>query len=120
MRKVSAKFTELLREFHPIRNTGVQPFAKQESQTEKLGFMGPSLFKSVGQLQIVVFHTKVRKYSNPREMQLILSRTLFNPNKDMNKEMIKKLKKELKGLSPEERMLALMVALANGVSKENA
>ena len=38
----------------------------------------------------------------------------------MNKEMIKKLKKELKGLSPEERMLALMMALANGVSKENA
>jgi len=38
----------------------------------------------------------------------------------MNKEMIKKLKKELKGLSPEERMLALMVALANGVSKGNA
>ena len=38
----------------------------------------------------------------------------------MNKEMIKKLKKELKGLNPEERMLALMVALANGVSKENA
>ena len=37
----------------------------------------------------------------------------------MNKEMIKKLKKQLKGLSPEERMLALMVALANGVSKEN-
>ena len=38
----------------------------------------------------------------------------------MNKEMIKQLKKQLKGLSPEERMLALMVALANGVSKENA
>ena len=38
----------------------------------------------------------------------------------MNKEMIKKLKEQLKGLSPEERMLALMVALANGVSKENA
>jgi len=32
----------------------------------------------------------------------------------MNKEMIKKLKKELEGLSPEERMLALMVALAKG------
>ena len=32
----------------------------------------------------------------------------------MNKEMIKKLKKQLKGLSPEERMLALMVALAKG------
>ena len=38
----------------------------------------------------------------------------------MNKEMIKKLKEQLKGLSPEERMLALMVALATGVSKENA
>ena len=36
----------------------------------------------------------------------------------MNKEMIEQLKKQLKGLSPEERMLALMVALANGVSKE--
>lgn len=55
-------------------------------------------------------------------MQLILSRILFNPNInntkqrdiDMNKEMIKKLKKELKGLSAEERMLALMVALAKG------
>ena len=34
--------------------------------------------------------------------------------------MIKQLKKQLKGLSPEERMLALMVALANGVSKETA
>ena len=32
----------------------------------------------------------------------------------MNKEMIKKLKKQLKGLNPEERMLALMVALAKG------
>ena len=38
----------------------------------------------------------------------------------MNKELVKQLKKQLKGLSPEERMLALMVALANGVSKENA
>ena len=32
----------------------------------------------------------------------------------MNKETIKKLKKELKGLSPEERMLALMVEFAKG------
>jgi len=32
----------------------------------------------------------------------------------MNKEMIKKLKEQLKGLDPEERMLALMVALAKG------
>ena len=32
----------------------------------------------------------------------------------MNKETIKKLKKELEGLSLEERMLALMVALAKG------
>lgn len=32
----------------------------------------------------------------------------------MNKEMIKQLKKQLKGLSPEERMLALMMALAGG------
>lgn len=32
----------------------------------------------------------------------------------MNKELIKKLKKQLVGLSPEERMLALMVALAKG------
>ena len=32
----------------------------------------------------------------------------------MNKETIKKLKEQLKGLSPEERMLALMVALAKG------
>tara|TARA_A100001037_G_scaffold244817_1_gene225913 strand:+ start:75682 stop:75798 length:117 start_codon:yes stop_codon:yes gene_type:complete len=36
----------------------------------------------------------------------------------MNKEMIEQLKEQLKGLSAEERMLALMVALANGVSKE--
>ena len=34
----------------------------------------------------------------------------------MNKEMIKKLKKQLKGLSPEERILALMMALAKGGS----
>jgi hypothetical protein len=32
----------------------------------------------------------------------------------MNKETIKKQKKKLKGLNPEERMLALMVALAKG------
>lgn len=32
----------------------------------------------------------------------------------MNKEKIKQIKKKLKGLSPEERMLALMVALAKG------
>jgi hypothetical protein len=32
----------------------------------------------------------------------------------MNKELVKQLKKQLKGLSPEERMLALMVALAKG------
>ena len=32
----------------------------------------------------------------------------------MNKEMIKQLKKKLKGLSSEERMLAVMVALAKG------
>ncbi len=32
--------------------------------------------------------------------------------------MIEQLKEQLKGLSAEERMLALMVALANGVSKE--
>lgn len=32
----------------------------------------------------------------------------------MNKKLIKKLKKELEGLNPEERMLALMVALAKG------
>ena len=32
----------------------------------------------------------------------------------MNKEMIKQLKKKLKGLNPEERMLALMEALAKG------
>ena len=32
----------------------------------------------------------------------------------MNKETIKKLKKELEGLTPDERMLALMVALAKG------
>ena len=32
----------------------------------------------------------------------------------MNKNTIKQLRKQLKGLSPEERMLALMVALANG------
>ena len=32
----------------------------------------------------------------------------------MNRETIKKLKEQLKGLSPEERMLALMVALAKG------
>ena len=32
----------------------------------------------------------------------------------MNEELIKQLKKELKGLSPEESMLALMVALAKG------
>jgi hypothetical protein len=32
----------------------------------------------------------------------------------MNKETIKKLKKELEGLNPEEKMLALMVALAKG------
>ena len=38
----------------------------------------------------------------------------------MNKEMIKKLKKELKGLSAEERMLALMMALASGVSNGNS
>ena len=36
----------------------------------------------------------------------------------MNKELVKQLKKQLKGLSPEERMLALMMALANGASKE--
>ena len=32
----------------------------------------------------------------------------------MNRQTIKKLKEQLKGLSPEERMLALMVALAKG------
>ena len=32
----------------------------------------------------------------------------------MNKNTIKQLKKQLKGLNPEERMLALMVALAKG------
>jgi hypothetical protein len=32
----------------------------------------------------------------------------------MNKNTIKQLKKQLKELSPEERMLALMVALAKG------
>ena len=32
----------------------------------------------------------------------------------MNKNTIKQLRKQLKGLSPEERMLALMVALAKG------
>lgn len=32
----------------------------------------------------------------------------------MNKETIKQLKKQLEGLNPEERMLALMVALAKG------
>ena len=32
----------------------------------------------------------------------------------MSKEQIEKLKKELEGLSPDERMLALMVALAKG------
>ena len=32
----------------------------------------------------------------------------------MSKEQIKKLKKQLEGLGPEERMLALMVALAKG------
>ena len=32
----------------------------------------------------------------------------------MNEELIKLLKEKLKGLSPEERMLALMVALAKG------
>ena len=32
----------------------------------------------------------------------------------MDKETIKQLKKQLEGLSPEERMLALMVALAKG------
>lgn len=32
----------------------------------------------------------------------------------MNEELIKQLKEKLKGLSPEERMLALMVALAKG------
>tara|TARA_Y100001934_G_scaffold257768_1_gene327277 strand:- start:550 stop:666 length:117 start_codon:yes stop_codon:yes gene_type:complete len=33
----------------------------------------------------------------------------------MNKELIKQLKEQLKGLSPEERMLAVMVALATGI-----
>jgi hypothetical protein len=32
----------------------------------------------------------------------------------MNKETLKQLKKKLKGLNPEEKMLALMVALAKG------
>ena len=32
----------------------------------------------------------------------------------MNEELIKQLKEKLKGLSPEDRMLALMVALAKG------
>ena len=32
----------------------------------------------------------------------------------MNQELIKQLKEKLKGLSPEDRMLALMVALAKG------
>ena len=32
----------------------------------------------------------------------------------MSKEQIKKLKKQLEGLIPKERMLALMVALAKG------
>tara|TARA_B100002019_G_scaffold119100_1_gene102234 strand:- start:190 stop:294 length:105 start_codon:yes stop_codon:yes gene_type:complete len=32
----------------------------------------------------------------------------------MSKEQLKKLKKQLEGLSPEEKMLALMVALAKG------
>ena len=32
----------------------------------------------------------------------------------MNEELIKQLKEKLRGLSPEERMLALMVALAKG------
>ncbi len=32
----------------------------------------------------------------------------------MNEELIKQLKEKVKGLSPEERMLALMVALAKG------
>jgi hypothetical protein len=32
----------------------------------------------------------------------------------MNEQLIKQLKEKLKGLNPEERMLALMVALAKG------
>ena len=36
----------------------------------------------------------------------------------MNKELIKKLKEQLKGLNTEERMLALMVALATNQTKE--
>ena len=39
-------------------------------------------------------------------------------NKEMIKQLKKQLKEQLKGMNPEERMLALMMALANGVSKE--